>query len=238
MMSTLPQEYAAVWFRRDLRLEDHAALYHALRSGLPVIPVFIFDRSILDRLEDRYDRRVEFIHHALSAMQEKCRAVGTTMIVRYGHPFEIWNDLCREFTIRHVYTNHDYEPYSMKRDQEIRALLNEQGCVLHTFKDQVIFEKDEILSGTKTPYTVFTPYSKKWREQLRTTMADPYPSDKYIHGFAKMASQDIPSLKSMNFFSTGATFPSKVIRESIVKTYDQTRDHLELQEGTTRLSVH
>jgi deoxyribodipyrimidine photo-lyase len=232
------QEYAVFWFRRDLRLEDNVGLFHALRSGLPVIPLFIFDRLILDQLSDHHDSRVEFIHQALSMMQEQCITIGTSLIVRYGDPLMVWEALCQEYPIRCVYTNHDYEPYAIARDRSVAEFLRTKGVVFHTFKDQVIFEKSDVLSGSQTPYTVFTPYCKKWKEQFDLSMVQPYLTNQHYGEFAQMAPQSIPPLETMGFSPCGQVFPSKMIQESIVATYHDTRNSLELTQGTTRLSVH
>ena len=128
------------WFRRDLRLQDNAGLYHALRSGNPVVPVFIFDRNILDEIEDRADRRVEFIHEALASIQEELAAYGSTLDVRYGFPTDTWRQLIKDYTINKVFTNHDYEPYARQRDEEILKLLKENNISFHSFKDQVIIQ--------------------------------------------------------------------------------------------------
>jgi deoxyribodipyrimidine photo-lyase len=155
------------WFRRDLRLQDNAGLFHALKEGTPVVPVFIFDRNILDELEDRIDRRVEFIHLALQDMQKQLEKIGSTLDVRYGTPVEIYKELTKEYEVNKVFTNHDYEPYAKQRDAEIEKLLQHAGASFHTFKDQVIFEKSEVVKDDAKPYTVFTPYSKRWKATLK-----------------------------------------------------------------------
>src|SRR5262245_54153923 len=124
------------WFRRDLRLNDNAGLYHALKKGLPVIPVFIFDRDILDELEDKADRRVEFIHNSLIQIQEQLEKIHSTLDVRYGFPNKAWKQLIIDYNIENVFTNHDYEPYAKKRDKEIAGLLKSNNISFHTYKDQ------------------------------------------------------------------------------------------------------
>jgi deoxyribodipyrimidine photo-lyase len=154
------------WFRRDLRLNDNAGLYYALRSGLPVVPIFIFDKNILDELEERIDRRVEFIHDSILQIQDQLLQIGSTLDVQYGFPNEIWEQLIKNYKIEKVFTNHDYEPYAKKRDTEIAEMLKSNNISFHTYKDQVIFEKGEVLKEDGKPYTVFTPYSRKWRSIL------------------------------------------------------------------------
>jgi len=163
------------WFRRDLRLHDNAGLFHALKAAIPVLPIFIFDRNILDKLENKQDRRVEFIHQALTSMQEQLKAIGRTIEVFYGFPNEVFNDLTKTYTIADVYTNHDYEPYAVERDAKIEKTLGNKGIGFHTFKDQVIFETGEVIKEDGTPYTVFTPYSRKGKSSLNATSFAPYP---------------------------------------------------------------
>ena len=155
------------WFRRDLRLKDHAALYHALKAGLPVLPVFIFDSNILDLLENKADRRVQFIHDAIAEMQVVLEEMGSTMQVMYGRPEAVFNQLLEQYNINTVFVNHDYEHYDKEQDNKIYTLLKEKNVGMQHFKDQVIFEKDEVIKDDGSPYTVFTPYSKKWKAKLK-----------------------------------------------------------------------
>src|ERR1700759_3228032 len=163
----MPQKINIFWFRRDLRLDDNAGLFHALNSGLPVLPVFIFDRDILDELEERSDARVSFIYHALEQMQEKLVKLGSSLDVRYGHPLDIWKKLIKEYEINTVYANKDYEPYARDRDQEVKNILGKKSINFLLYKDQVIFEEAEVTKDDGLPYMVFTPYSRKWRALLQ-----------------------------------------------------------------------
>lgn len=225
------------WFRRDLRLVDNAALYHALRSDNPVLPLFIFDRNILDELEDKKDGRVEFIHSALLDIQRQLVAAGTTLDVRYGTPEAVFEELISEYEIRNVFTNHDYEPYAKTRDSEIGELLKKNKATLHTFKDQVIFEKDEVIKDDGKPYTVFTPYSRRWKSQLNDFYLKSYPSEKYFSNFFKQPEKKIIGLKEIGFEKTGIDFPGKEPDKDVIKTYKETRDIPSIR-GTSRLSVH
>ena len=137
----LKQPVNIFWFRRDLRLEDNAGLYYALKDGLPVVPMFIFDKNILDKLEDKVDRRVQFIHEALLEIQDKLIKIGSSIEVNYGFPSEVYKTLLGKYSIQKVFTNHDYEPYASGRDETIGKMLKENGAGFHTCKDQVIFEK-------------------------------------------------------------------------------------------------
>jgi deoxyribodipyrimidine photo-lyase len=233
---SMPDTFTVFWFRRDLRLEDNAGLFHALQSGYPVIPLFIFDKEILDKLP-KDDKRVLFIHQRLSALQEKLRRAGSSLIVRYGEPETIWRSLCDEFSIQAVYTNHDYEPYARSRDKRIAALLETNAIGFHTFKDQVIFEKNEILSGAGTPYTVFTPYSRKWRERFDPAVSKAWPSASLSESFFRAQPQQILSLESMGFADGAFPFPSETPDPEIVRHYDKTRD-FPAMDGTSRMGIH
>jgi deoxyribodipyrimidine photo-lyase len=158
---------AIVWLRRDLRLHDNAALYHALKSPYPVLPLFIFDKNILGKLEDRDDARVTFIHQTLTALDLELQKLNSSLLVQYNSPIEAWTTILQKHQVAEVYTNHDYEPYAIERDAQIKQLLLAQGISFHTFKDQCIFEKNEIVKDDGKPYTVFTPYSKKWKAHLK-----------------------------------------------------------------------
>ncbi|WP_341834711.1 deoxyribodipyrimidine photo-lyase [Chitinophaga pollutisoli] len=161
------------WFRRDLRLHDNAALYHALRSGFPVVPAFIFDTDILDDLDSRADRRLQFIHDALSVMQSRLLKMGSTLHVYHGTPAAAFRHFTEVYEVAGVYANHDYEPYARQRDEAMAAQLGGQGIGFKTYKDQVIFEKGEVLKDNGAPYTVFTPYSRKWKAALEPFFSNP-----------------------------------------------------------------
>ncbi len=231
------QKIAFFWHRRDLRLEDNAGLYHALKSGYKVLPIFIFDQNILDKLEDKHDRRVEFIHKALSEMQEKLIAFGSTMIVKFGKPNEVWQQILQDFNVAEVYTNHDYEKYGVERDKQIGEMFNAKGIAFYTFKDQTIFEKNEVLSGAGTPYTVFTPYSRKWKETLNDFYLKSYPNETYFENFLAYKKVEIPTLSDIGFEEVGEAFPKKEIREELILKYEELRDFPSIS-GTSRLSVH
>ncbi|HSC37066.1 MAG TPA: deoxyribodipyrimidine photo-lyase, partial [Chitinophagaceae bacterium] len=171
------------WFRRDLRLADNAALYHALRAGRPVLPLFIFDRNILDDLEDKADRRVAFIHAALADMQEQLTALGSSLEVHYGLPEQVFQDLLKKYQVENVFANHDYEPYATQRDTAIAALLKTQGAALHTCKDQVLLEKAEVMKDDGSPYSIFTPYARRWRSIINDFYLKSYPTKKYFAHF-------------------------------------------------------
>ncbi|MCB0520838.1 MAG: deoxyribodipyrimidine photo-lyase [Lewinellaceae bacterium] len=237
------------WFRRDLRLEDNAGLYHALKSGLPVLPIFIFDKNILDKLEDKADARVEFIHQEIARLSDELEKLGSGILVKYGVPHDVWTELLQEYEIDAVFTNHDYEPYARERDGEIRKLLKDNGIAFHSFKDQVIFEKDEVLKDDGEPYVVFTPYKRKWLEKLDSEMVDDgsggmlsfyfqsYPTGKYHDHFLKTKPFEIPTLAGMGFEPAGIPFPAREVKQGIIKHYDETRNFPAV-DGTSRLGIH
>lgn len=165
----MKQKVNFFWFRRDLRLSDNAGLYHALQGDRPLVPLFIFDTDILDYLPRR-DARVEFIHRALGVLSAGLRAVGSDLVVRVGKPAEVWEQLLEAYEIGTVYTNRDYEPYAIRRDDAIAKLLAQKGVGFKTYKDHVVFEKDEVLKDDGQPYVVFTPYSAKWRARLQSRL--------------------------------------------------------------------
>ena len=226
-----------IWFRRDLRLTDNAALYHALKEELPVVPLFIFDKNILDDLEDREDKRVAFIHAAIEEMQQELVKCGSSLEVFYGSPFEAFQQLLEKYSIKKVFANHDYEQYAIHREQKIQAFLQQQGATLETYKDQVIFEKNEVTKDDGKPYTVFTPYSKKWKAKLNAFYLKSYPTAQYFSNFYQQAPISIPSLASMDFKSTTKLFPSKELDEAIVKKYTLNRD-FPAREGTSKIGLH
>jgi deoxyribodipyrimidine photo-lyase len=224
------------WFRRDLRLHDNAGLYHALRSGKSVLPIFIFDRDILEKLPPD-DRRLRFIHQALGEVQAQLQGLGSTLHSWHGQPLEVFRQLTEQFPISAVYTNHDYEPYAQQRDNQIRDFLAGQGIAFHTFKDQAIFEKSEVLSGSGTPYTVFTPYARKWKETCRDFYLKSYPTERYFGNFYAQESRAIIPLEAMGFRAATEDFPSPEVRDELIRQYAERRD-LPSVPGTSRLSVH
>lgn len=233
----MPDQVNVFWFRRDLRLEDNAGLYYALKEENAVVPIFIFDKAILDELEDKEDKRITFIHEALIALQEQLIKKGSSLDVRYGFVEDVFKDLLKDYSIGKVFTNRDYEPYAKKRDQQVAALLKKSGATLLTCKDQVIFEKEEVQKDDGKPYTIFTPYSRKWKALLKDFYLKSYPTKKYFKNFYQQKPIAIPSIKSTGFIKTGTDFPETEVPADKIKKYDQQRDIPSIA-GTSRLSVH
>lgn len=231
------QKVNLFWFRRDLRLDDNAGLYHALKAGLPVIPLFIFDTDILNEIENKTDARVEFIHKAITGINNELKSYGSSLLVKTGKPPQVWKELLTGYDIEEVFINNDYEPYAIKRDEHIRKLLAENRVKFNTHKDQVIFEKSEILNKSGLPYTVYTPYSKTWIEKLTKENYKPYSTQKLFGSLYRNITFTVPSLKKTGFNETGIVFPGKEIRKNIIKNYHNTRDY-PYTDGTSRLSVH
>lgn len=230
-------EISVCWFRRDLRLVDNAALYHALKSPFPVLCLFVFDEQILSKLEDKSDKRVLFIHQALENMQTELLQMGSSLDVRVGNPAKIWTDIITEHNVKQVFTNHDYEPYAQTRDEIVKNILIQKNIPFLSFKDQCIFEKDEITKDDGKPYTVFTPYSRKWKAKISDFYLKSYPCEKYYNNFYKTKPLEIPSIEKIGFKALQVNFPSIDLNEKTVKSYDQTRD-IPAILGTTRQSVH
>ncbi|MGB3163676.1 MAG: deoxyribodipyrimidine photo-lyase, partial [Chitinophagaceae bacterium] len=201
------------------------------------LPLFVFDSNILDELEDKTDSRVEFIHLALQAIQQQLVNVGSSLDVRYGNPLEVYQALLKEYNVEKVFTNHDYEPYAKQRDTAIEELLKEHGAMFYTFKDQVILEKEEVLKDDGKPYTIFTPYSRKWKGVLTEFHLKPYSNKKYFNNFYKQPGRKLISLEEMGFNAAGLSFPGKEWQGQIIRNYKEQRDFPAVQ-GTSRLSVH
>lgn len=233
----MKEKVVLFWFRRDLRLHDNCGLYYALISGLPVVPFFIFDRCILDGLQDKKDKRVHFIHDALEQMQDRLLQAGSTLDVRYGHPLSILHELLNIYNVTAVYTNHDYEPYARERDAEIDTILKQQGIAFKTFKDQVIFEKNEIVKADGNPYTIYTPYFKKWIATLNNTHYAGYKSETLEQHYFKQPPLPIPSLESMGFSKSCNIPPASLPPQTIIEQYHNTRNTPAV-EGTSKMGVH
>jgi len=225
------------WFRRDLRLFDNHGLYHALKSGLPVLPIFIFDKNILDELPDKNDGRISFIYYSLAEIQEQLVKNKSSLYILHDTPLNAFKKLLAEFDIKEVFTNRDYEPYAITRDNEIASLLKKSGVIFSTFKDQVVFEKDEVIKPNGEPYTIFTPYSKIWKQKLAEQKLTDFNSGKHLNAFLKIPSFRFPSLKQIGFNHTSVHFNSLDIDPSVIQNYHNIRNIPSIN-GTSRLSIH
>uniref|UniRef100_UPI004048D46B cryptochrome/photolyase family protein n=1 Tax=Polaribacter sp. TaxID=1920175 RepID=UPI004048D46B len=202
------------WFRRDLRLEDNVALYKALSLNEPVVPVFIFDHQILAELP-KDDARLGFIYETLQKIDSQLKELGSSLLIKQGDPLEVWKELFKETTFAALYFNTDYEPYGQQRDAAVSTYLTSKQVPVNAFKDQVIFETNEIVKDDGLPYTVFTPYKNKWLNKF--------------HSELDLKAYDIAN-KTENFYRFDANFPSLEslgFRESPIKVKPYNFDFLD-----------
>ena len=235
-MGTKP-DIAVFWFRRDLRLDDNHGLYQLLKRGIPVLPIFIFDKNILDRLDKPHDLRVQFIHQTLGEINSKLLELGSGLMSFYSTPEDVFADLLKEYNVKEVVANHDYEPYAVERDEKVKSILDLAGVAFNTYKDHVIFEKREVTKDDGLPYTVFTPYSKKWKLRLMNEPIQHVDTASLFDRFFKFNTQGIIPLESMGFTSSQFHLPEKNFPELIVKQYSDKRDFPAI-EGTSKLGLH
>ena len=224
------------WFRRDLRLKDNHGLYRALESGKKVLPIFIFDEDILDLLENKSDKRVDFIVQALQTLNSFLKSKNKGIKIFKGKPLEIYKKLTENYEIEAVYSNEDYEPYAIKRDQEIADFLASKNINFHKFKDQVIFHKDEIVKADKKPYTVYTPYSKLWLNEFQKIDLQGFPSEKKLDNLLDIPFEEL-KIEDIGFQKTDLAFEVPEADLHIIKTYEETRNFPAVK-GTTQLGVH
>ncbi|MEQ8925404.1 MAG: deoxyribodipyrimidine photo-lyase, partial [Fulvivirga sp.] len=200
---------AIFWFRRDLRLDDNTGLYHALKGEYPVLPLFIFDSNILDKLEDEDDARVNFLHSELSDINDQLKNKNSSVLVKHGTPVTIWQTLLQDYDIQALYANRDYEPYARARDKEIYELLEAKGIKFHSFKDNVLFEKNEVIKDDGNPYVVFTPYSKLWLKTLKPEHLESVTSALQFENYYTGQVPEMPSLQDIGFRESSVPFPDK-----------------------------
>ncbi len=247
-MPTSSDSAALVWFRRDLRVDDHAALYHALKRHQRVYCAFVFDSDILDALPTRADRRVEFIWLSVIELDAKLREHGGGLSVLHGRAREQIARLAAQLKVDAVYANHDYEPAAIARDEAVAADLAVGGAAFQTFKDQVVFEREEVMTLADTPYSVFTPYKNAWLKKLDAFYLKPYPVKAYLKALAPPPASTIPSLQDMGFETTnlaslgipaGMSGAAKLLRDfrSRLDEYQERRDFPSVK-GPSYLSVH
>ncbi len=206
-------------------------------SNKPVLPIFIFDTNILDQLPSKTDRRVAFIHNALNQLQQQLTQTGASLQVYHDTPLNAFKKLVQQHTIDKVFTNHDYEPYARERDDTIAQFLQQHNISFYTYKDQVIFEKQEVVKDDGKPYTVFTPYSRKWKATMNPSYLKSFPTEKYFNNFHQQSARPVPSLSAIGFKETDITFPPPAPDKGIIKQYDKQRD-FPATEGTSHLGVH
>ena len=224
------------WFRRDLRLDDNCGLFNALSSDKKVLPIFIFDEDILNKLP-KDDSRVSFLHQELENIQEQLLKINSSISVFHGKPVEIFKDLLEKYSIDTVFTNHDYEPYAIKRDLEIKDFLESKNSSFKTFKDQVIFERAEIVKKDGTAYKVYTPYSKKWIEAFQLQRIQFFPSEEKLENLIKNETHQFLSLEEIGFIASSIKVASYKVDATLIDTYEETRN-FPAKNSTSRLGTH
>ncbi len=231
-MSTL----TLFWFRRDLRLEDNKGLYYALKENENVLPLFIFDENIIDALPAD-DHRVSFIYDALAGINRQLMQMGSGLLVKRGRPLEVLRSLCDELPVHAVYCNSDHESYGRKRDDEAGRLLKNRGIAFRSYHDHLIMQADEVLKQDETPYHVFTPYSRRWLEQLTDEHLETHDIRNAEAHFADATFTRFPSREEVNLKEANLKAPELSIDEPLIRSYDLNRDY-PAKEGTSRLGVH
>ncbi|SNS02222.1 deoxyribodipyrimidine photo-lyase type I [Methylobacillus rhizosphaerae] len=237
-----------VWFRRDLRDYDHAALYHALKHAAPATCVFVFDTDILDTLTNRQDKRVEFIWESVRELKHALQQQGSDLLIRHGRAVEEIPKLACALGVESVYCNHDYEPACIARDKSVQQALASHNITFHSFKDQVIFEQDEILTKSGTPFSVFTPYKNAWLRTLNDFYLQAYPVGPYLSRLATSLPEPMPTLESLGFEHSDPNLPALPTGMSggqqlctdfrdRMQHYRDTRDFPAIK-GPSYLSVH
>ncbi len=216
-------EASIFWFRRDLRIDDNPGLYEALANSKNVIPIFIFDTNIIDNLPSD-DNRIKFIWHSLSLLNERLKEIGSTLNIFKGNPLEVFKKIILKYRLISVYVNRDYEKYSIKRDKEINTFLNENKIAFNASKDHVFFEPNEILKSDGTPYTVFTPYSKKWFEKFYSEKLPQYQIKNLVDNFFKTNYKPIMSLSEIGFSNDEIKFEKFNLGDELIKNYNSKRD--------------
>ena len=224
------------WFRRDLRLQDNCGLYHALNSGKKVLPIFIFDEAILSRLPNN-DARVSFLHQELTNINTQLRELGTSLAVFHGKPLVIFEQLLEKYSVETVFTNHDYEPYALQRDAAIKTLLTSKNIGFKTYKDQVIFERNEIVKKDGTAYKVYTPYSKKWLEAFHHNGIQFFPSEKKLNGLMQTTEQPFLNLAAIGFQPSSIKVASYRVSPELIDAYEENRN-FPAKDSTSRLGTH
>ena len=235
----MAQKVTLFWFRRDLRLEDNAGLLKALKSEAPVVPIFIFDPTILSKLEDTKDARVSFLHERLQALKNQLQDLGSDLLVFYDEPLQCMRELMSRFEVTGLYFNRDYEPYARKRDKTVYDYFESLNVPCIGAKDHVLFEKNEVVKADGTPYLVYSPYAKAWKKLCTANHFKAHPTIDYFHSFFKSQEfTELISLQEMGFEPTKIAIPSAAISKEIINNYDSTRNFPALKKGTTRLGIH
>ncbi len=232
----MSEKISIFWFRRDLRLDDNIGFLQALKGNYPVMPIFIFDPEILDQLP-KDDARVTFIFDNLQKMRVELQKNGSSLAIYYGTPEEVFVKLFKEYSIQNIYTNRDYEPYAKKRDEKIQQFATTKNAEFHTFKDQVIFEKDEIVKRDGDPYVVYTPYMKVWKSMFKPDKLKIHYTHDYLNNLIQNKRLSNISLQDFGFTKSSLKVPDYEVTPTLIKEYQAQRDY-PAKDATSRLGPH
>ena len=224
------------WFRRDLRLDDNCGLFHALKSDKKILPIFIFDEEILRKLP-KDDARVTFLHQELENINNQLLKVNSEISVFHGKPTQILKKLSEQYTIETIFTNHDYEPYAIQRDLEIKEFLTSKKIHFKTYKDQVIFERNEIVKKDGTAYKVYTPFSRKWIEAFQFRGLEFFPSEENLENFIKGKNNTLLTLGEIGFTKSSIKVESYTVSTKLIDDYEETRN-FPAKDSTSKLGTH
>ena len=233
----MSEKLAIFWFRRDLRLDDNVGLYHALKENEEVLPIFIFDTEILDELP-KNDARVTFIFESLENLRTELHKKKRDISVYHGKPIDIFKKLTDQNKINCVYTNHDYEPYAKERDKEISDFLNSENIGFETYKDQVFFEKNEVLKNDGDPYVVYTPYKNKWKENFKEVNLKNFPSENHLLNMIYDFDFEEKNLKDLGFETSEIKVKDYKVTPTLIDNYEDTRNFPGIDYGTSKLGPH
>ncbi|SIR15251.1 cryptochrome/photolyase family protein [Maribacter ulvicola] len=233
------KKVAIFWFRRDLRLDDNVGFLEALKGDYPVLPIFIFDEEILSKLP-KDDARITFIHETLQSMRNQLQEErDSSLAMFHGKPIDILKNLIEDYQVMCVYTNRDYEPYAKERDKKISDFLSENDITFKTFKDQVIFEKSEIVKGDGDPYVVYTPYKNKWQEHFNADRdLEIHYTNQHLSNLIKNSRLPNVSLSDIGFVKSKIEVPAYNVTPTLIDNYEDTRNFPAKESGTSRLGPH
>ena len=223
------------WFRRDLRLKDNAGLFHALNENNKVLPIFIYDKNTLDKL-NKSDHRLDFIEHSLKKLNDLLKKNDKSISIYYGKPVKVFSELIKKYNVSKVYSNKDYTPYSIKRDKKVEELLKVNNIVFNSFKDHVLFEKFEIVKNDNTPYKVYTPFSRKWLIKMSENKIDFFNSEKYIYKFFNERGKFL-TLKEIGFDKSKLNPLVLNLSSDTINNYEKTRN-FPYVNGTSKIGIH
>jgi len=225
------------WFRRDLRLDDNVGFYNALQSKNPVLPIFIFDSEILKKLP-KVDARVSFIFETLQKMRIELQDnFESSIAIYHGKPKTIFEEILNDFEVEEVYTNHDYEPYARERDEEIKEFLSDKNVAFNTFKDQVIFEKNEVVKKDGDPYVVYTPYMRTWKEKFKEHNLTIYYTNSYLSNLIEHTRLPNLTLSDIGFKKSTQEITPYIVTPTLIQEYEETRN-FPAKDATSRLGPH